>query len=62
MEGCKEKVNTILNKTVVYNRETNMLGPVLTCLRFTEHADGKGYDALEVFADAAAAEKYYANF
>ena len=39
-----------------------MFEQVLTNYRFTEHSDGNGYDAIEVFVDAEAAEKFYATF
>jgi len=62
VDGKKEECKAILNKTIEYNRESKMFGPVLFRFTMKEHADGNGYDAQEVFVDAVAVEKYYRNF
>ena len=58
----KDKTNAILNKVIDYNTENGMKGVCLLSFRFTQHQDGKGYDAVEVFKDAESAEKYYRAF
>ena len=58
----KDKVNSILDKSVAYNTGNGMKDTCLKSMSFTQHPDGKGYDAIEVFKDAESAEKYYRAF
>ena len=58
----KDKTNAILNKSVEFNSSNGMKGTCLLSFSFTQHPDGKGYDAIEVFKDAESAEKYYRAF
>ena len=58
----KDAVNGILDKIIEFNKGNGMLGTCLLSLSFTQHADGKGYDAIEVFKDAESVEKYYRAF
>ena len=58
----KSKVNSILDKVVAYNTGNGMKDTCLKSMCFTQHPDGRGYDAVEVFKDAESAEKYYRAF
>ena len=58
----KDKVNAILDKCIAYNNGNGMRDTCLLSFSFTQHADGLGYDAIEVFKDAESAEKYYRSF
>ena len=60
-EGCKEKVDAIIDKVIEYNKENGMFdGTVLTNYRFN-HIEN-GYEAIEVFVNAEGASRYYEKF
>jgi hypothetical protein len=62
VEGKKDECNAILTKVIEYNKVSNIFGSIAYSYWMKEHTDGLGYDAQEVFPDAASCEKYYRNF
>ena len=55
----KDDVIACMDKNVAYVNESGVAGKELTSMRATAHADGKGYDIIEVYKDAESAEAYF---
>ena len=55
----KDQVVACMDKNFAYCKQSGVQGTSLTSMRATAHADGKGYDIIEVYSDAAGAEAYF---
>ena len=57
--GKKDQVLACMEKNFAYCKQSGVQGTSLTSMRATAHADGKGYDLIECYSDAAGAEAYF---
>ena len=55
----KDEVNACMDRYTTYCKESGVQGTSLMAMRFIAHADGKGFDAIEVYKDAANAEAFF---
>ena len=51
-----------MEKSTAFCKEKGVQGTTLMSMRFTELADGTGWDVIEVYKDAEAAEAYFRVF
>jgi len=56
--GCQQKVDAVLSRMLAYYEEAGLCGTALLTFKYEHVDDGAGYSAVQVFADAAAYERW----